>query len=68
MNASALMVSVVRLGHFGDMLIFAALVSVAFGCLTQRSAANWVKYTAWSFALFVVIAVAVGWLMYPLSR
>lgn len=68
MAAGVFLVSVTRLGHFGDMLLFALLVSMAFGCLTQRTAANWVKYSVWSFALFVVIAVAVGWLMYPLSR
>lgn len=68
MAAGAFIVGVTRLGHFGDMLLFAMLVSMAFGCLTQRTAANWVKYSVWSFTLFVVIAVAVGWLMYPLSR
>jgi hypothetical protein len=57
-----------KLGHFGIMVSFALFVSMALACLTQRTASNWIKYTLWSFALFVVISVGVAWLMYPISR
>jgi hypothetical protein len=60
--------SVLRLSHFGAMLLFALLVSMVFACLTQRTSAGGVKYALWSFALFVVIGVGVAWLMYPISR
>ncbi len=50
------------------MLIFAALVSTALGCLTQRTTKDKVKYALWSFVLFVVVGVGIAWLMYPFSR
>jgi predicted membrane channel-forming protein YqfA (hemolysin III family) len=57
-----------NLSHFGIMLLFALLVSMALACLTQQTASNRIKYALWSFALFVVISVSVAWLMYPISR
>jgi hypothetical protein len=57
-----------RLNHFGGMLLFALLVSLALACLTQRSGSGGVKYALWSFALFVVVGIGVAWLMYPVSR
>ncbi|MGB9008697.1 MAG: hypothetical protein WCC18_08815 [Candidatus Acidiferrales bacterium] len=57
-----------RLNHFGAMLLFALLVSMALACLTQRTAAGWIKYTLWSLSLFVAIGVGVAWMMYPISR
>ncbi|MGA7853685.1 MAG: hypothetical protein WCA15_10185 [Candidatus Acidiferrales bacterium] len=50
------------------MLLFALLVSMALACLTQRTAAGWIKYTLWSLSLFVAIGVGVAWMMYPISR
>jgi hypothetical protein len=61
-------IALLNLNHFGIMLLFALLVSMALACLTQRTGSNWIKYTLWSFALFVVISVSVAWLMYPISR
>jgi hypothetical protein len=66
--AASFIVNLWRLNHFGAMLLFALLVSVALACLMQRTAPNWIKYTLWSFTLFVVISVGVAWLMYPISR
>lgn len=57
-----------RLRHFGAMLLFAMLVSLALACLTQRTSSGGVKYALWSFALFVLVGVGVAWLMYPISR
>jgi hypothetical protein len=66
--ASFFVVDRLKLSHFGIMLLFALFVSMALACLTQRAAANWIKYTLWSFMLFVVISIGVAWLMYPISR
>jgi hypothetical protein len=66
--AAFFIIALLNLSHFGIMLLFALLVSMALACLTQRTASNWIKYTLWSFALFVVISVSVAWLMYPISR
>lgn len=68
MLAGFVILRLLRLNHFGATLLFALLVSMALACLTQRTAAGWIRYTLWSLSLFVVISVGVGWLMYPISR
>jgi hypothetical protein len=50
------------------MLLFALLVSMALACLTQRTAAGWIRHTLWSLLLFVVVSVGVAWLLYPISH
>jgi len=54
--------------HFGGMVLFALLVSVALGCLTRRTTAGRIKYTLQTFVLFILVGVGIAWLMYPLSR
>ncbi len=60
--------SFIHLTHFTALLIFSALVSIAIGVLARRTAKRRIKYALWSFACFVVVSVAIAWLMYPLSR
>lgn len=57
-----------HVSHFGAMLIFALLVSVAFACSGHRTVAMRIKYALLCFLLFLAIGVGVAWLMYPLSR
>ena len=57
-----------HISHFSAMLLFAAFVSVALACLGRRSALGRIKYAAWTFAMFVVISLAIAWIMYPFSR
>ena len=57
-----------HLSHFGAMLIFALLVSVAFACSGHRTLAMRIKYALFCFLLFLVIGVGIAWLMYPFSR
>ena len=54
--------------HFVAMVVFAFFTSVTLALLGHRTAAGRIKYGLWCFALFVAIAVAIAWLMYPLSR
>jgi NhaP-type Na+/H+ or K+/H+ antiporter len=63
MTAAAL-----KLSHFQALLLFALLISIAFGFLSRRRPADRVKYIAWSFLLFLLIGVGIGWLMYPFTR
>jgi hypothetical protein len=56
------------IGHFPAMVIFALMASLALACVTQRTAAERVKYAAWSLFLFMAVAVGIAWVMYPLSR
>jgi len=54
--------------HFQSLLLFALVISLAFGTLGRRKPIERVKYAAWSLAMFVLVGIALGWLMYPFSR
>jgi hypothetical protein len=51
--------------HFWAMAIFAFLVSVVFAVLGRNTARDRFFYGIKSFALFIGIAVLLGWIMYP---
>jgi hypothetical protein len=57
-----------RLSHFQAMVLFALVVSVAFGFLGRRGAYQRARYILWSFILFLIIGVGIGWTMYPFSH
>jgi hypothetical protein len=57
-----------NLTHFGALLFFALVVSVTFAFLSKRGAAERAKYTLWAFVAFLVVAIGIGWLMYPFSQ
>jgi hypothetical protein len=57
-----------HLSHFQSLLLFAVIISLAFGTLGRRDPFERLKYAAWSFAMFVLVAIVLGWLMYPFSR
>jgi hypothetical protein len=54
--------------HYQAFLFFAAVISIAFGFLGRRNPRDRVKYILWSFFLFLVIGIGIGWLMLPFSR
>ena len=57
-----------NLSHFQAFLFFAAVISVAFGFLGRRQPKERIKYILWSFLLFLVVGIGIGWAMYPFSR
>jgi hypothetical protein len=57
-----------KISHLQSMLLFAALISIAFGFLSRRQPIERVKYIVWSLFLFLLIGVGIGWAMYPFSR
>jgi len=57
-----------KLSHLQSMLLFALLISIAFGFLSRRRPSERVKYIVWSLLLFLLIGVGIGWAMYPFSR
>ncbi len=57
-----------HLNHFEDMLVFALLVSIGLAFLSKRTARERLTYTIYAFLAFVLVAIALGWLMYPFSR
>jgi heme A synthase len=56
------------LNHFQAMLIFALAVSLAFAFLSKNSMSERVRYAVWALLAFLLVAVGIGWLMYPFSR
>jgi len=59
---------VFKIDHLQSMLLFAALISIAFGFLSRRRPMDRVKYIVWSLILFLLIGVGIGWAMYPFSH
>ncbi len=57
-----------KLSHLESMLLFALVISVAFGFLSRRRPIDRVKYIVWSLLLFILIGVGIGWAMYPFSH
>jgi hypothetical protein len=57
-----------QLSHFQAMLLFALLISIAFGFLSRRPPLERVKYIVWSLFLFLLIGIGIGWAMYPFSH
>jgi heme A synthase len=56
------------LNHFQAMLIFALAVSLAFAFLSKNRMNERIRYAVWAFLAFLVVAIGIGWLMYPFSR
>ncbi|HVS86870.1 MAG TPA: hypothetical protein VHF01_01465 [Candidatus Acidoferrum sp.] len=57
-----------QLSHLQAMVLFALIISVAFGFLSRRRPIDRVKYIVWSLFLFLLVGVAIGWAMYPFTR
>ena len=52
--------------HFGLLLLFAFFVSIVFAVLLRDEARSQIRFGAVLFGGFVLGAVVLGWLMYPL--
>ena len=44
-----------QLSHFQAMVLFALIISVAFGFLSRRRLLDRVKYIVWSLFLFLLV-------------
>ena len=60
--------SMVILNHFQMMAAFAAAVSLGFAFLSRHSMGDRIRYWVWAFLAFLVVAIGIGWLMYPFSH
>lgn len=56
------------LTHFEAMLFFAVVVSITFAFLSKRGLTERFKYSLWAFLAFLLVAIGIGWLMYPFSQ
>jgi hypothetical protein len=57
-----------NLSHFQAFLLFAVIISIAFGFLGRRRPKDRIKYILWSLFLFLVVGIGIGWAMLPFSR
>ena len=55
-----------RLSHFEALVIFALIVSTVFSLITKNGPREQLRYGVFVFISFLAVALAVGWLMYPL--
>ena len=56
------------INHFQTMVIFALAVSLAFAFLSKNTMSERLRYAVWAFLAFLVVALGIGWLMYPFSH
>lgn len=54
--------------HLLLMIVFALLISAGLAALMRANARERMRYAARSFALFVIIGIAIAWLLYPFSQ
>ena len=57
-----------NLSHFQSMVVFALVISISFAFLSKRRIKDRVLYFLWTFMMFLLIGVAIGWGMFPFSR
>lgn len=56
------------LTHFQALCVFAFFTSLVFAFLTKSRLRERARYFLWSFLAFLLVALALGWLMYPFPR
>lgn len=56
------------LTHFQAMALFAFFTSLVLAFLNKKRLSERVKYLLWSFLAFLLVAIAMGWLMYVFPR
>lgn len=59
---------VLELSHFQAMTLFAFFTSVVFAFLSKRGWRARTRYFLYSFFLFMVVGMGLGWLMFPFPR
>ncbi len=59
---------VLELSHFQALTFFSFLTSVVFAFLTKQSRRDRLRYFLWSFGVFMLVGLGLGWLMYPFPR
>jgi len=68
MERTEMKLAFIGINHFEALVFFALVFSVAFAFLSKRTAADRAKYALWSFLAFLLVAIGLGWLMYPFSH
>jgi hypothetical protein len=54
------------LSHIDALVAFALIVSTVFALITKNEPLEQLRYGVFVFLSFLAVAIAVGWIMYPL--
>jgi hypothetical protein len=54
------------LSHIEALVVFALIVSTVFALITKNEPREQLRYGVFVFLSFLAVAIAVGWIMYPL--
>jgi hypothetical protein len=54
------------LSHFEALVVFALIVSTVFALITKNGPREQLRYGVFVFLSFLAVALAVGWIMFPL--
>jgi hypothetical protein len=54
-----------QISHFNALLIFSICVAIVFALTTKESLRERLIYGLLVFLSFVIVALALGWIMYP---
>jgi dipeptide/tripeptide permease len=57
-----------QLTHLQAMTLFALIISVVFAVMSRRERGARLRYFLGTFLAFMLIAMALGWLMYLFQR
>jgi hypothetical protein len=57
-----------RPSHFTAVVLFALFASVVFGITQRETPQRMFRYGAYCFALFVLSAIVLSWVMYFIAR
>jgi len=57
-----------ELSHFQALTLFSFFTSLVFAFLTKQSRRERARYFLWTFSLFMIVGLGLGWLMYPFPR
>ena len=55
-----------NLSHFQALFIFSLLVSTVFALITKNTPREQFRYGVFVFLSFLAVAIAIGWIMFPL--
>jgi hypothetical protein len=54
------------LSHFEALVVFALIVSTVFALITKNGPREQFRYGVFVFLSFLAVALAVGWIMFPI--
>lgn len=60
-----LLAQAIELSHVQAMTLFSLLTSLVFAFLSKHGGRERARYFLWTFALFMLVGLGLGWVMYP---